>query len=81
MTESYSKETDLMKLGKALFTTNVLEHDFTDVQVSEVTGCDFPQQPGGGGYRISFSVSHHAIGKTDGQGHAALARLCPNAGD
>ena len=59
-------------------TKNLTGTDFADVQVLEVINRDFLQQPGGGGYHVSFSVSGHAIGKTGKGAHDALKTLLPD---
>lgn len=71
----------LLTFCRELFTSNIIGTDLDDVQAVEVTGRQFPQQPGGDGVRISFSVSWHMIGKTSGKCHHALERLLPTRGD
>ena len=59
--------------------SNMIGTDIADVRVMEVEGRDFAQQPGGTGYHICFSVSHHVLGKarTDVGGKLEqLARIC-----
>ena len=57
---------------QGLFTSNLIASDFEDVQVLEVVKRDFPQQPDGAGIHVSFSVSWHAVGKTEKQGLEVL---------
>lgn len=71
----------LLTFCRELFTSNIIGTDLDDVQAVEVTDRQFPQQPGGDGVRISFSVSWHMIGKTSGKCHHALERLLPTRGD
>lgn len=76
--EHFEKHDNLTKLCRDVFrTSNLIPSDFDDIQVFEVTGRDFPQQPGGGGVHVSFSVSWHAIGKTGKDAHDALEELLP----
>ena len=70
----------LMKLCRDLFTANLIESDFDDVQVLPVEKRSFLQQPGGKGLHISFSVSWHAIGKTGEDAHNALRTFQPPEG-
>ena len=69
---------ELIKLCRDLFTSNVIQSDFDDVQVFAVTERAFPQQPGGAGVHITCSVSWHAIGKTGRDAHDALTVLLPD---
>ena len=71
----------LMDLCAELFGSNAVGTDFSDVQVIPVTKRPFPQQPGGEGLHISFSVSWHMIGKTGEKAHDALSVLVPEAMD
>ena len=71
------KSIALIKLCREMFTRNLIGTDFDDLQVLEVTGRDFPQQPDGAGYHISFAVSAHAVGKLGKDAHDALSVLCP----
>ena len=71
-----AKNRELIRLCRGLFQTSTLiGTDFDDVQVTKVEGRNFPQQPGGEGLRISFSVSLHAFGKTGREAHDALDTL------
>ena len=80
--DKYDKTRSVMKLCRDLFgTTNLIASDFDDVQLFRVSGRDFPQQPGGTGLHITFSVSWHAIGKTGKDAHEALAELLPDEED
>ena len=69
---------EFIKLCRDLFTSNLIQCDFDDVQVFAVAGRDFPQQPGGTGVHVTFSVSYHAIGKTGAEAHDALTVLLPD---
>ena len=75
--ENQPDKLELMKLCRDLFMSNVIQGDFDDVQVFAVTGRDFPQQPGGTGVHVTFSVSWHAIGKAGKDAHDALRVLLP----
>ena len=81
MTDKSAANRELMKLCRAIFTRNLIGTDFDDVQVLEVTGRDFQQQPDGAGLNISFSVSAHAIGKLGQDAHDALGVLLPSKND
>lgn len=55
---------------------NLIGTDFDNVDVKSVEDCDFEQQPNGNGIHISFSISHHALGKVcNSHGHDALEAL------
>ena len=71
------KRLAMMALCRDLFSSNLIQSDFDDVQVFEVAKRDFPQQPGGTGVHVTFSVSWHAIGKTGKALHDALDVLLP----
>ena len=71
----------MMELCRGLFTYNLIQSDFDDVEVFEVKGRDFPQQPNGTGLHITFSVSWHAVGKTGQGAHDALDVLFPDEDD
>ena len=72
------KKRAIKKLCESIFaTSNLIGTDFDDMQVFEVVKRDFPQQIGGGGLHISFSISWHAIGKTGELTHEALEVLLP----
>ena len=74
-----AKKMAIKKLCEGIFaTSNLKGTDFDDMQVFEVVKRDFPQQPGGGGLHVSFSISWHAIGKTGQKAHDALGVLLPN---
>lgn len=80
MDEDLSKEEALralVRLGRDLFTSNVIGSDFDDVHISGVERGDFPNQPGEAGLRIAFSVSWHALGKTGKEAHEAIDLLLP----
>ena len=64
----------MMILCRELFTSNLVPHDFDDVQVHEVKG-DFLQQSDGAGLQICFSVSAHAIGKMGKEANDTLEVL------
>ena len=68
----------LMCLCKELFNANIIGSDLDRIQVTEVSGRYFPQDPGGEGIQICFSVSRHMIGKTGLKAHEALDVLIPN---
>ena len=68
----------MIKLCRAIFTSNVIGTDFDDVQAIKVVERNFPQQPDGGGLHISFSVSWHALGKMGQAGHDALGVFLPD---
>lgn len=76
--ENQPDKLELIKLCRDLFTSNVTQGDFDDVQVFAVTARDFPQQPGGTGVHVTFSVSWHAIGKAGKDAHDALTVLLPD---
>ena len=72
------KKRAIKKLCESIFATrNLIGKDFDDMQVFEVVKRDFPQQIGGGGLHISFSISWHAIGKTGELTDEALEVLLP----
>ena len=74
----YAKMRALVALCRDLFTRNLITSDFDDVCAVEVTKRDFPQQPGGAGVQLTFSVSWHAIGKVAGrEAYEALDVLLP----
>jgi hypothetical protein len=78
MVDDMAKKRAIMKLCEGIFAThNLIATDFDDMQVFEVVKRDFPQQIGGGGLHISFSISWHAIGKTGELPHEALQVLLP----
>ena len=77
-TDQMTRDHALIKLCRAIFTSNVIGTDFDDVQAIKVVERNFPQQPGGGGLHISFSVSWHALGKTGQAGHDALGVFLPD---
>ena len=82
MTDERIANRKLIALCHAIFTKNLIGTDFDDVKVLDVRGRDFPQQPGGDGLNISFSVSAHAIGKImDENVKDALEVLCPAKDD
>ena len=70
----------LMNLCRDMFTSNLIGTDFDDVKVIPVKGRNFPQQPGGAGLHIRFSVSWHAIGKLGETAHNALDAFEPEGG-
>ena len=73
------KKMAIKELCEGIFaTSNLIGTDFDDMQVFEVVKRDFPQQIGGGGLHISFSISWHAIGKTGELAHDALDVLLPD---
>ena len=59
-------------------TSNLIATDFDDVRIFEVKGRHFRQQSDGAGLHVSFSVSWHAIGKTNREAHHALDVLIPD---
>ena len=67
----------LIAFCRDLFNSNITGTDLDDVQMVEVKKRDFPQQPGGSGLHVSFSVSWHMIGKTGKEAHDALDVLLP----
>lgn len=73
----HGKTLAVMNFCRDLFSSNLIQSDFDDVQLFKVTGRDFFQQPGGAGLHVSFSVSSHAIGKTGKVAHEALDILLP----
>ena len=78
MMDESEKKRAIKKLCEGIFaTSNLIGTDFDDMQVFEVVKRDFPQQPGGGGSHVSFSISWHAIGKTGKTAHDALDVLLP----
>ena len=78
MVDDMAKKRAIRKLCEDIFaTSNLIGTDFDDMQVFEVVKRDFPQQPGGGGLHVSFSISWHAIGKTGQKAHDALGVLLP----
>ena len=78
MMDESEKKRAIKKLCEGIFaTSNLIGTDFDDMQVFEVVKRDFPQQPGGGGLHVSFSISWHAIGKTGKTAHDALDVLLP----
>jgi hypothetical protein len=78
MVDESAKKRAIKKLCEGIFaTSNLIGTDFDDMQVFEVVKRDFPQQIGGGGLHISFSISWHAIGKTGELTHEALEVLLP----
>ena len=78
MVDDLAKKRAIMKLCEGIFAThNLITTDFDDMQVFEVVKRDFPQQIGGGGLHISFSISWNAIGKTGELVHEALEVLLP----
>lgn len=81
MEERIDRHQALLTFCRELFSSNIIGTDVDDVQAFEVTGRRFPQQPGGDGVHLSFSVSWHMIGKTSGKCHHALERLLPTQGD
>ena len=59
-----TKKCAALKFCRSLFaTSNLIGTDFDDVRMMEIVKRDFPQQPGGDGVHVTFSVSWHAIGK------------------
>ena len=82
MSDKLSETAAVMKLCRGLFgTSNLIESDFADVRVMKVSDRDFPQQPGGTGLHVTFSVSWHAIGKTGKDARDALDVLVPDESD
>lgn len=80
--EALEREEQILKLCRGIFNTgNLIGTDFDDFQAFEVTNRNFPQQPGGGGIHVSFSISWHAIGKTGRDAHEALEVLMPDTDD
>ena len=78
MADELTRKMAIQRLCEGIFEThNLIATDFDDVQVFEVVNRDFPQQPGGGGLHISFSISWHALGKTGQKAHDALEELLP----
>ena len=76
--EAILRRDAFMKLCRGIFgRNNLIGSDFDDFRVFEVTGRDFPQQPGGGGLHVSFSISHHALGKLSADVHEAMDHLLP----
>ena len=76
LNEYIEKHYNLTKLCRDVFNTgNLIASDFDDIQVFEVKGRDFPQQPNGAGIHVCFSVSWHAIGKTGADAHEAIENL------
>ena len=80
MSDDAMRTPAMMALCRELFTTNLIGSDFDDVQVLPVVKRNFPQQPGGTGLYICFSVSWHAIGKTGKDAHDALDTFRPPEG-
>ena len=76
--ERVTRHHALLTFCRELFSSNIIGTDVDDVQAFEVTGRPFPQQPGGGGVHVAFSVSWHMIGKTSGKCHNALETLLPD---
>lgn len=75
--ERVSRHGDVLAFCRELFNSNITGTDIDDVQVFEIAGRRFPQQPGGVGVHVTFSVSWHMIGKTGRKCHDALGRLLP----
>lgn len=72
------RDAALISLCRGIFEKgNLLGADLDDVQVFEVTGRDFPQQPDGSGLHISFSISNHALPLSESTS-AAIRALLPN---
>ncbi len=60
MEERVTRHHALLTFCRELFTDNIIGSDIDDVQVFEVTGRRFPQQPdGGGGTRHLLGVLAH----------------------
>ena len=78
--EEFRRKRALMDLCKEMFTSNLIGTDFDDVKVIPVKGRNFPQQPGGDGLHVCFSVSWHAIGKLGEPAHKALNTFEPEGG-
>jgi hypothetical protein len=79
MQDEIDEKHAMMQFCRGVFgTSNLIGTDFDDVQVFKVTGRDFPQQPGGDGLHVTFSISWHAIGKTGREAHDALDVLLPD---
>ena len=77
--EVRNRKESILQFCRGLFsTTNLIDTDFDDTQLFKVTGRHFPQQPGGRGLHVTFSVSWHAIGKTREEAHDALCALLPS---
>ena len=82
MIDDRTKKRAILKFCEGLFaTSNLIGTDFDDVNVMQVKGRNFPQQPDGVGFHVTFSVSWHAIGKTGEDAHEALKQLVPDDDD
>ena len=82
MANDLEKKRAILKFCEGLFATrNLIGTDFDDVNVMQVKGRDFVQQPGGDGLHVTFSVSWHAIGKAHGIEDGVLDVLRPADGE
>ena len=82
MSDELKKKSAILKFCRGVFgTSNLIETDFDDVQFFQVSKRDFPQQPGGDGVHVSFSISWHAVGKTGKDVYEALDVLMPDEDD
>ena len=80
MNSNDSQKRAVLNFCRGLFSTsNLIGSDFDDVELMKVVGRNFPQQIGGEGLLIMFSVSWHAVAKTGKKAHDALGILLPNA--
>ena len=79
MTDRVTLSRSLMDLIQAIGNQrNLIGTDFENIQLTEIVGGKFPQQPDGAGLRISFDISCHALGKVNGKKHDALKVLLPD---
>ena len=76
MANDLEKKRAILKFCEGLFATrNLIGTDYDDVNMMQVKGRDFVQQPGGDGLHVTFSVSSHAIGKAHGISREVFAVL------
>ena len=81
MSRDYEQEANIRNLARLVLQEPLIDSDFADVDAVNVKGRDFPQQPGGAGVQITFTVSWHALGKRGAELNAALDKVFPDGGD